>query len=153
MPGPRRQPTALRLLRGNPGKRRINHQEPQPEPLAATCPADLIDPVARAEWDRVASGLITSGQVTTVDRATLIGYCLKWAQWQALEREASTHPFLVRAPSGYPIPNPALMMANKAFNLMLRSAAELGMTPSARSKVTVTPTAAVGASTWADVLR
>jgi P27 family predicted phage terminase small subunit len=151
--GPKRQPTVLRLLRGNPGKRRINHEEPKPGPLAGDCPEVLTDPAARAEWARVAPGLIRSGQVTNVDRATLIGYCHKWAQWQALEQEAARHPFLVKAPSGYPIPNPAISMANKAFGLMLKAAAELGMTPAGRSRVSVVPTATPASGTWADVIR
>lgn len=153
MPGPRAQPTALRILRGNPGKRRINRAEPQHEALSVECPAMLRDPVAQAEWDRVAPGLIHSGQVTLVDRALLIGYCQKWAQWQALEAAAAEHPFIVKGPNGKPIANPALSLAFKAFNLMLRSAAELGMTPSARSKVTIAPTAVAGGSTWGDILR
>jgi P27 family predicted phage terminase small subunit len=153
MPGPRRQPTALRVMRGNPGKRRINHHEPQHGPFSTACPAELTDPVAQAEWTRVAPGLILCGQVTVVDRAALMGYCQKYAQWQALEQEAMKHPFLVRAPTGYPIPNPALGMANKTFKLMLQAAAELGMTPAGRSRVSVSPPAAAGGSTWADVLR
>jgi len=155
MSGPRRQPTALRVLRGNPGKRKINRAEPAPGPLTINCPKVLSDPSARAEWRRIAPGMIASGQVTTIDRATLIGYCQKWAQWQALEQEAAQHPFLVRAPSGYPMPNPALGMANKAFNLMLKAAAELGMTPAGRSRVSVVAPApaAAGGGTWADVLR
>lgn len=154
MPGPRPHPTALRLLRGNPSKRGINRAEPKPGPLATACPDELLDPVARAEWDRVAPGMIVSGQVTVLDRAALIGYCVKYAQWQALELEARGHPFLVRAPSGYPMPNPALGMANKAFNLMLKAAAELGMTPAGRSRVHVSSSAAAsaGGSPWADVL-
>lgn len=154
MRGPKRQPTVLRLMRGNPGKRPINRHEPRPAPLKVGYPDVLTDAVARAEWDRVAPGLIGSGQVTVIDRATLIGYCQKWAQWQALEKEAAQHPFLVRAPSGYPIPNPALSMANKAFGLMLKAAAELGMTPAGRSRVSVMPSSTAPAvSAWADVLR
>jgi P27 family predicted phage terminase small subunit len=151
MPGPRAQPTALRVLRGNPGKRKINRAEPQHETLAVECPAMLANPIARAEWDRVAPGLIATGQVTTIDRALLIGYCQKWAQWQALE--AAAQPLIVKGPHRKPIANPALSLAFKAFNLMIRAAAELGMTPSARSKVTATPPAVPGASIWADVLK
>lgn len=155
MATPKPQPTALRILRGNPGKRRINHREPQHGPLPVACPAELTDPVARAEWDRVAPSMILCGQVTTLDRASLIGYCQKWAQWQALEQEAAGHPFIVRSPNGYPLPNPALCMANKAFNLLLKAASELGMTPAGRSRVSVSPSAAAaaGGSTWGDVLR
>ena len=103
----------------------------------------------------MAPGLILSGQVTVVDRANLIGYCQKWAQWQALETEAALHPFIVRAVTGSPMPNPALSLANKTFNLMLKAAAELGMTPAGRSRVSISPPAAAIAvgSTWGDVLR
>lgn len=151
--GPKRQPTALRIMRGNPGKQRINGREPRPAPLSADCPDEIAEAVARAEWERIAPGLIASGQVTTVDRATLIGYCQKWAQWQALEREAAAAPFVALTATGYPIPSPALGMANKAFTLMLKAAAELGMTPSGRSRVSVVPPAsAAPGGTWADVL-
>ena len=148
MRGRKPQPTALRVLRGNPGRRALNAHEPQHEALLATCPPELVDPVARTEWDRLAPTLIASGQVTTVDRGTLLGYCLKYAQWQALETEALKHPLIVRSPSGYPMANPAIGLANKVFSMMLKAAAELGITPSARSRVTVQPPAPA-ASRWA----
>lgn len=149
MRGRKPQPTALRVLRGNPGRRDLNPAEPVHRDLNLDCPSELLDPSAQAEWTRVATQLVQARQVTTIDRGVLIGYCLKWAQWQALELEASRHPFIVKAPSGYPVPNPALGMANKAFALMLKAAAELGMTPSSRSRVTTTPHGATPASKWA----
>lgn len=142
MRGRKPKPTGLKLLQGNPGKRQINAEEPQHAAMETACPEDLVDPVARAEWDRVCGQLVASGHVTFVDRATLIGYCLKYAQWRSLEDEARRHPFVVKAPSGYPIPNPALGMANKCFALMLKAASELGITPSSRSRVSATKAAA-----------
>lgn len=152
MRGPRPQPTALRILRGNPSKRPINANEPQHVPLDSACPVELVDPVARTEWDRLAPMLTIRGQVTVVDRGTFIGYCLKYAQWQALETEARLHPFIVKAPSGYPIPNPALGMANRVFMLMLKAAAELGITPSSRSRVTAERIPDAAVTKWAGVL-
>jgi len=149
MRGRKPQPTALKLLRGLPGKRALNAAEPVHEALDATCPTELVDLVARAEWDRIAGRLIQRGQVTVVDRSTLLGYCLKYAQWQALETEAAKHPFLVKSPSGYPMPNPALGMANRAFGLVLKTAAELGITPSARSRVSAQPVTDRAISQWA----
>lgn len=128
----------------------MNDAEPEHPALDAVCPDDLVDPVARVEWDRIAPQLTRSGQVTTMDRTTLIGYCLKYAQWKALEHEARVHPFIVKSPSGYPIPNPALGMANKVFGLMLKAAAELGITPSSRSRVSVGATP-VPKSKWAEL--
>jgi P27 family predicted phage terminase small subunit len=135
MRGRKPHPTALKLQRNNPGHKPLNYDEPKHDPLDQACPAELTDPAAQAEWARLADVLSERGQVTTVDRATLIGYCLKYAQWRALEIEAAQHAFVVKAPSGYPIPNPALGMANKVFGLMLKAAAELGITPSSRSRV------------------
>lgn len=135
MRGRKPQPTALKIIRGNPGKRALNDAEPKHFALSEECPDDLVDSSARDEWARVCGQLIAAGQVTLVDRATLIGYCLKYGQWKALEDEARKHPFIVKSPSGYPIPNPALGMANKCFGLMLKAASELGITPSSRSRV------------------
>jgi len=155
MKGPPPHPTALKVLRGNPGKRPINSHEPHHDPLDVTMPAELTDPLAQAEWTRIAAMLADRGQVTTVDRAVLAGYCLKYAQWQGLEREAASHPYIVRSPNGYPIPNPALCMANKAFGLLLRAAAELGITPSSRSRVIAhKPTSATTPTPkWAGLLK
>lgn len=155
MRGRKPQPTALKLLRGNPGKRPLNPAEPKHAPLPTDVPPELTDPIARGEWTRIAAILISHGQVTTVDRAVLAGYCMKYAQWVALEAEAARHPFLVRAPSGYPIPNPALGMANRAFGLMLQAATELGITPSSRSRVTaqLEPWVAAPQSKWAGFLK
>jgi P27 family predicted phage terminase small subunit len=151
--GRKPQPTKLKVIRGNPGKRPLNDSEPTHPALETACPDDLVDPVARTEWDRLAPQLISSGQVTMVDRGTLMGYCLKYAQWKALEAEAKNHPFIVRSPSGYPIPNPALGMANRAFALMLKAAAELGITPSSRSRVSVgSQTPQPQKSKWAGAL-
>ena len=147
MRGRKPQPTALKLLRNNPGRRPLNEHEPQHAALDASVPEELLTGAVAAgswqaaavgEWRRVI-GTLARGQVTTVDRSALLGYCVKFGQWWALETEAAAHPFLVRAPSGYPIPNPALGMANKAFKLMLVAAIELGITPSSRSRIQLAP--------------
>src|SRR5262247_4125631 len=101
MRGRKPQPTMLKVLRGNPGQRPLNAFEPKHAPLAKECPDELTLPAARAEWARIAPVLIDRGQVCDVDRATFMGYCLKYAQWQALEAAASAHPFIVRSPNGY----------------------------------------------------
>jgi P27 family predicted phage terminase small subunit len=155
--GPRPQPTALKMLRGNPGRRPLNDREPQHAALMSLDAPENLTGDARVEWDRVVEALTSAGQVTEVDRGTLIAYCLKFGQWQELEAEAKKHPFIVRAPSGYPIPNPAIGMANRCFALMLKAAAELGITPSSRSRVIATSgkgaPAAAGRSKLAKFLR
>ena len=49
--GRKPQPTALKVLKGNPGRRPLNEDEPKPEVLLPRPPAHL-SPVARREWRR-----------------------------------------------------------------------------------------------------
>jgi P27 family predicted phage terminase small subunit len=84
-------------------------------------------------------GTLSQGHVTSVDRATLVGYCLKFAQWTALEEEAARHPFIVRGHNNKPMPNPAISLANRTFVIWLRAAAELGITPSSRARIVAAP--------------
>lgn len=151
MKGRKPTPTTLKLLRGNPGQRRISAEEPVPPPLSADpVPPELHDAHARAEWQRLAPGLIACGQVTMADRTVLVAYCLKYGQWLRLEEEALRHPLIVKGAAGNPISNPAIRLANQTLDLLLRAAAELGITPSARTRVARTPPVPV--SKWAGVL-
>ena len=151
--GRKPQPTKLRILRGNPGRRTINRDEPTPGALEPTAPAELRDRAARAEWTRLAPELFPSGHVTIVDRGALIGYCLKYAQWLKAERAAARKPLILTTAKGYPIPNPALGLANKLFALVLKASAELGITPSSRSRVAANSVApGTPASRWSGLL-
>jgi P27 family predicted phage terminase small subunit len=135
-PGTKPTPTAIRQQLNNPQHRALNTREPQYDALTfETVPDELVDEGARAEWVRLAPLLAARGHVTIVDRAAMLGYCTLHGRWQQLEREARLHPSIVRSPSGYPIPSPALAQANRAFALLLKVAAELGLTPSSRSRI------------------
>lgn len=149
MPPPR-QPTRLRALRGNPGKRHWTRVDPAPGPLTdLDTPAELVDAVSRAEWDRVAPALVACGIVTSADRGALIGYCQRWSDWQAIEREIGGRHIVAKKRGGGRMVNPLSTVARAAFTTFLRSAAELGMTPAARSKVNAVPVASAPASKWA----
>ena len=130
-------PTAMKILTGNAGHRPLPAAEPQHDPLSCSdCPPELSEQ-ARAEWDRVAPLLIDRGQVTVVDRAVLAGYCTKYAQWQELEAESAGQPFVLERKSGSLMANPIHGIANRALALMLKAAAEIGLTPSSRTRVSV----------------
>jgi P27 family predicted phage terminase small subunit len=130
-------PTVLKLLRGNPGKRAINLDEPVPEALEPACPEELTDEIARAEWARVVAPAIRLGQVTAADRALAIAHCELWANRRRQLTEAAGYASNVIevGTRGYLIPNPALTMAAKTLTLLLKVDAELGFTPTSRSRV------------------
>lgn len=142
MRGTKPKPTAQRILEGNPGKRALNRNEPTPpgienDPAFDTPPAELTgDPIACAEWIRLAPMLRKCRQITHADRAALLALCLEWAKYLRASGEVAKLGMIVKAPSGYPITNPYLPIANRALLACSRLWPELGLTPSSRTRVT-----------------
>lgn len=147
MRGRKPQPTHLKLVTGNPGKRRLNPAEPRPAaPGLPAPPAELSDD-ARLEWRRVAGRLRALGLMTAIDRAALAAYCQAWGRWRMAERalakmaalDETTGALMIKTKDGNAIQNPIVGIANKAMADMVRYAAEFGMTPSARSRIQAGP--------------
>lgn len=136
--GPAPEPTALKRLRGNPGKRPMNEWEARPAGTMPRCPSHLQGE-ARAEWRRVARGLHEAGLLTQMDRAALAIYCQAWERWVRAEGQVARHGEVVKTLAGNVMQNPYLSIANRAMKQMRDMARELGMTPSARSQIRVQP--------------
>lgn len=136
MRGRRPKPTALKLIEGNPGKRPYNPREPKPRASAPTCPAHL-SPTAKAEWRRLIRQLDALQMITQLDRAALAAYCQAYGRWVEAERKLKETPVLLKTPAGYVQPSPWLAIANKQLELMAKFMAELGLTPSARSRLAI----------------
>lgn len=136
MAGRRPKPTHLKLLQGNPGKRRINPSEPKP-PAEIPVPPDHLNDIAKAEWNRISEILLRLGLLTTLDRAALAAYCTTYARWiEAEEALKKTGP-IVRSPNGHPILSPYLVVANRALEQMRAFMIEFGLTPASRSRISV----------------
>jgi len=140
--GPKPTPTHLKLVTGNPGKRRLNQAEPKPEALIPDPPPELSAD-AREEWEKISPRLLAAGVLTAIDRATLAAYCQAYGRWVQAERALAemakrdliTAGLLIKTTNGNAIQNPLVGTANKAMSDMVRYATEFGMTPSARSRV------------------
>ena len=154
MPGPTRKPTHLKLITGNPGRRPLNKNEPNPTPGIPSVPAHLSDE-AKVEWGRIASQLNDIGLLTQVDRAALAAYCQAWADWVEAEEQLRRYGKVVKSPvktvtrrsggaevtetsGGFPMQSPFLPIRNRALEIMHKFLTEYGMTPAARSRITVT---------------
>ncbi len=146
--GRKPKPTALKLISGNPGKRQLNIAEPKID-LAQPSPPPFLCDDAKVEWGRVVGALYEAGLMTEVDRAALAAYCQAYGRWaqaeRALTRMAEKDPLtagmMIRTSNGNAIQNPLVGIANKAKSDLVRYAAEFGMTPSARSRVSASPPA------------
>lgn len=137
MRGRKPKPTAEKRLNGNPGKRGLNKREPD-IPLTVDLFADVPEPlrgndVAANEWRRLVPILTTARVLTDGDHAALVALCLQWAVF--LDASSKVTSLVVTTRSGYPMPNPYQTVANKALGLCAKLWAELGLTPSARSRV------------------
>src|SRR5262245_60252914 len=112
MPGPPPLPTNLKLFRGNPGKRALNHFEPQPDSRIPPCPK-VVQGEARKEWHRMARELHRIGLLTVVDRAALTAYCLLWERFIDSEQKVREKGTIIRGVDGGPVLNPYLRVASK----------------------------------------
>jgi len=71
-------------LHGNPGKRPLNTNEPQPELGIPELPT-MLNGEALLEWHRITVELLQLGLMTKVDRAALAAYCQAWGRWVEAE--------------------------------------------------------------------
>ena len=142
-PGRPPKPTNLKLVQGNPGRRPVERGEASPEVDLPACPGHLTVE-AREEWNRVGPLLVKYRLVTDIDTAALALYCQSYGRWREAEkkiadmREKSGDGLLIKAPSGYPIQNPYLAIANRAMEDCYKYLQQFGLSPSARTRVTVT---------------
>jgi P27 family predicted phage terminase small subunit len=145
MPGRKPLPTAVKRLKGNPGKRPLNEREPQPPRTAARLAAPLElgdDAVACAYWEELVPMLREIRQITDADRGAMVALCVQWSRYieatKALQRRDAEgrSMMLLKLESGAFIQHPYIALANKALLLCMKLWAELGLTPSSRSRVT-----------------
>lgn len=135
MRGRKPKPDAVKRLAGNPGKRKLE-SGPVMDTTLPHCPEHLDDE-ARAEWRRVARRLRDVGILVHVDHAVLAVYCQAWSRWVKAEKKIAELGETVELENGYVQQTAWMGISNRAVQTMLKAAAELGMTPSARGRVAV----------------
>jgi phage terminase small subunit len=127
--GPAPQPTKLKLLRGNPGKRALNDREPEPEPLASSeCPAHLKGD-ARSLWNSIVKPLVACAVITVVDVGVAEMLCETHRERRVLEAQQRK----VGIPQAITLGYHRRIMELRKLEITLRR--ELGATPAARSAV------------------
>jgi P27 family predicted phage terminase small subunit len=140
MRGRKPDPTPLKLLKGNPGKRPISLNTFAPESVIPRCPAHLKGE-ARREWTRVTAELHKYNMIAEIDGRRLSHLCTVWARYVYAEmmirkaEEKGGSGLFVKTPNGYPVQSPWLTVSNKAIEQYGVICAEFGMTPAARVRV------------------
>ena len=127
-----RKPTALKILEGEPNKKRIKKREATPRKVYRDPPKDLPT-TAKQKWKELSPKLFKLGLLTEIDYDAFTALCLLYAKYRMAEKEASLD--VVKTSSGYVTQNPMINVALKYFEKYHRLLSDFGMTPASRSKI------------------
>ena len=136
--GPAPTPTAIKKLKGNPGRRPLNEAEPQPEPGVPDCPEHL-DEVAQREWERLIPILRGMRVLTTADYIALGNLCQAYSTQIKAQKQLARSGLLYKTRSGYVQQSPLLGIITAQTTIVNNLLREFGLTPSSRTRVAVVP--------------
>lgn len=133
-------PTKIKALRGNPGKRAMNKNEPQ-APKGKPSPPAHLDIDALREWKRIIPILSIMKLLSSADQTLIAMYCTAQGRWANAERQiiqyGPVQAIETKTGKKILIQNPYLAIANKAMEQAHKFGNELGLSPAVRSKLHV----------------
>lgn len=135
--GRKPKPSHLKAVQGNPGKRAINHDEPQGDEITEVpLPPEWLSPIGIEMWEKIAPWLVSSKILTMSDLANLEAYCAAYARWREAEKDIAKHGIVV-AGMNSDIKNPACTVANESLKQMATFGSALGLDPASRARLAV----------------
>jgi P27 family predicted phage terminase small subunit len=124
----------LKVIRGNPGGRKIAER---PTAMGNPEPPDWLDEIAVAEWNRRLPQL--AGIVGEIDEVTFALYCQAYSDYQSLTVEVRHVGRSYLDKTGKPRLHPLERHRLEVQKQLQRWAAEFGFTPQTRSRIEVPP--------------
>lgn len=136
MPGPSATPTAIKQLQGNPGRRRLNEDEPRSPPLSVNAPEwveqdELVKEFYYAVGNTVRA--MNVAQESDAPALELLSICLAEVRraYQQLGEDGRTD----YTAQGGETPSAHFKIMSKMIAQAMSIMKEFGMTPAARSRV------------------
>ncbi|MCA9312293.1 MAG: phage terminase small subunit P27 family [Phycisphaerales bacterium] len=141
--GPAPTPTDILNLRGS-WRANVNPDEPQPTKGRPERP-EWLSEYAAAAWDQLVPELEAMGVLTTIDGHALAVLCQTWGRWRKADEFIQKHgeTYTVRDEMGkvrLVKRFPQVAVASDCVRTLNRFFQEFGLTPSARSRITVRDT-------------
>ncbi|WP_272575918.1 MULTISPECIES: phage terminase small subunit P27 family [unclassified Providencia] len=140
MAGPPKTPSHLQLVRGNPSKRPINKKEPKPPSGVPPVPK-YFDKRGKYWFKKIGEELNALGVMSTLDAKALELLIEAYVEYrhhcEILEVEGYTYNTTSMTGDTIKKAHPAAVMKSDAFKRIRAMLGEFGMTPAARSKVTI----------------
>lgn len=135
----KKEPTALKKAKGNPGRKKLNELEPTPE-LGLPPMPDHLMPEAKTEWKRIGELLFKLGVLSVIDGTILAAYCQAFAEWRhaskQLKKKGNGHVVVCPA-SGQMKKNPWVLISDSAQDRMFKYLRELGLSPASRPNIQI----------------
>ena len=134
--GPPPKPTRLKLIEGNRGKKKLNTKEPKPQPTTPPRPY-WLDGVAKRFWSRYVPILSRLGLFTEVDGVAMTLLAQAFSEYRGCLETVQAEGRTFTTPLGYIAVRPEVGMLRKARKDIESLLAHFGMTPAARSRLSV----------------
>jgi P27 family predicted phage terminase small subunit len=134
-----KSPTALKLVKGNPGKRQLSKNEPDPDYLADLKPPAHLEPSVAAVWNELAPKLRTARLLTVVDTVALEMLCTSVANYRKATAMVGDEMVSSNPKNGAKSTSPWAIIQSMAFKQASVCLAKFGMSPADRARVTVNP--------------
>ena len=125
--GRKPKPTALKLVEGNPGKRKIATKKAKIAGTSPIMPRDLTKEQAKI-W-RHAVRYAPHGLIKRIDTSMLLQWVIARAAFDEARRNYDAGPKLIKSGSGVPIQSPWLGIMNRQSDIMRLLSADLGFNP------------------------
>ncbi|AOM40014.1 phage terminase small subunit P27 family [Xenorhabdus hominickii] len=137
--GRRPKPTARKALAGNPGKRKLNRDEPAFTPLTGVSAPDWFAdsnlPLAGVMWALTSKELCAQGLLCVTDLAVLERWCVAYQFWRNAVVNIAVQGNTVTGATGGPIKNPELTAKKEQQSEMDTTGSLLGLDPSSRQRL------------------
>jgi P27 family predicted phage terminase small subunit len=131
-----RKPTVKLKIHGTFREDRRFVDEPKPIVVIPDMPNHLKGEAAK-EWKRIAPLLAGMKCLTEWDRSLLSAYCFEWGVYVALCNKIKIKDLVITTINGNRIHNPLLSARNKALSNIKEIAAEFGLSPSSRTRLSI----------------
>ena len=136
MRGRKPKPTWLKIITGNPGGRPVNRDEPEPDGDLKE-PPHWFAPRQRILWD-VCIAAAPPGLLKLLDSTVLETFVVAKSVHEDAAQQVEKYGAVIKAPdTGGWMRSPYVGIMNQQAAVMLKCIAEMGFSPSSRSRVKV----------------
>ena len=140
--GPPKQPTKIRMLRGNPSNKPLNNDEPMPEPLKSIEPPDWLTGEGAIRWRKDLRLLQSTGIITELDYNAFGRLCDLHAKYLQIRQQLEDQDMIISGINSkgqpYQIVNPLFYLMTSIIKELTKLEMLFGMTPSSRANIKVT---------------